>query len=62
VFVRPVTTRLVPEVTVPVVVVRPLLTLLTVLFVAPVMASRVAAPADAGLLCGFMVGEGGFAG
>jgi len=47
---------------VPVVVVRPLVTLLTVLFVAPVMASRVAAPADAGLLCGFMVGVGGFAG
>jgi hypothetical protein len=53
---------LAPEVTVPVVVVRPLLTLLTVLFVALVMASRVAAPADVGLLCGFMVGEGGFAG
>jgi hypothetical protein len=36
--------------------------LLTVLFVAPVMASRVAAPADARLFCGFVVGMGGFAG
>lgn len=59
----PETARLAPEVTVPVVPVSPLVSLLTVLFVVPVTASRVATPADAmPLLCGVRVGVGGVAG